>query len=461
MTYSLSATTKLWSNTLKKISEKLNEKKTFDSFFASTYVNDISGDVIEIVAPSLVAKTVLERQYIDLIKDCLSEVSDEEFTIKFICDADVKRHEVKEVSSQKKVKKSSEGQYFNNAKINPSLTFDNFIVGKSNKEAHQASLYVAKNGGTLFNPLFIYSHSGLGKTHLLHAIGNEILKTRMPDAKILYITANDFVEEYVKFVTAEKDNQTLKEFFNDVDILLFDDVQFLAEKVKTEEMFFYIYQDMINKGKRIIITSDKQPSELKGLEDRLVSRFSQGLTVSVNEPDQQTCVDILKSKISANGIDISKVDESVLNFFAEKFSKNVRELEGAINRLILHSLSMGADSAITLDVAIEAIGALKGGKTLSNQLTEQKIINIVSDYYNISVPQLTGKGRTEQLVLARHLAMYLIRLNLDSPLKSIGKAFGGRDHTTVMNALTNVENELKTNPQVKAAIDDLQKKIKE
>ena len=229
----------------------------------------------------------------------------------------------------------------------------------------------------------------------------------------------------------------------------------------TEEFFFLIFNDLVNKGKQIVITSDKQPVELKGLEERLVTRFSQGLVVKINEPDTLTSEKIFRKKIEAADLDINKFDENVITFFAEKFSKNVRELEGALNRLILTIVTEKHVDRITLEIANKAVLTLDGGKAFSDQLNEQRIINIVADYYNISSSQLTGKIRTGQIVLARHMAMYLIRDILDLPLKKIGDAFGGRDHTTVMSAIEKVENELKNNPVLANVVEELKRKIKE
>ena len=282
----------------------------------------------------------------------------------------------------------------------------------------------------------------------------------MPNAKILYITANDFVEEYVRFVRAEKDSQSLKSYFKDIDVLLLDDVQFLSGKVNTEEMFFYIYQQMVNAGKRIIITSDRQPNELKGIEDRLITRFTQGLTVKINEPDIDTCVEILKTKITESGMEIEKFDANVIYFLAEKFSRDVRELEGALNSLMFSCLNLLDEEKITMDVAIKAVSSIKGGKNIANQLSEQKIINVVADYYNLAPSQITGKVRTGQIALARHISMYLIRKHLDVPLKRIGLMFGGKDHTTVMNGIAKVDKELKTDKQLQDGINELEVRLK-
>ena len=457
MATSVSEMARIWDKTLKKISEKLNEKKTFDAFFADSYIYEINGNRVTVIAKDLVAKTVLSGQYYKLISSILNDVTEDEYELEFLMQDEVKAQKAPKISTIESVNEER-GKYFGGEAVDPNLTFDNFVVGDFNKEAHKAAYFVATNKNTLFNPLFIYSHSGLGKTHLLHAIGNEIKNRTNPNARILYITANDFVDEYVKFIRAEKG--TPRAFFSDVDVLLFDDVQFMADKVRTQEMFFYIYQDLINKGKKIIITSDRQPSELKGLEDRLVTRFSQGLTVKIEELDKISCEEILKSKIVLNGLDLNKIDPTVITFFASTFSNNIRELEGALNRLIFYSFNLNKSDIITMDIAADAIGSLKGSNSVASQLSAQRIINTVSDYYNISSTQLAGKSRTGQIALARHIAMWLIRKYFQSlSLEKIGDLFGGRDHTTVASGISKVDKELKTDEQLKKAISELEKLI--
>ena len=456
MISSISQITQLWDRSLRKIEEQLGEKQLFDSFFAGSYIYEVKGDTITVVVNSALAKSLIKTKYMDLVTSVVNEVTQSNFKLDFVVEADVKgREQIIETPVQQKKQ-----QYFQNAVLNTNLTFDNFVVGSFNREASQAALLIASNPGTMFNPLFIYSHSGLGKTHLLHAVGNYIIKEKKPNAKILYITANDFVEEYIRYVRGEKESQSLKDFFADVDVLLLDDVQFLANKVNTEEMFFYIYTSMINSGRQIVITSDRQPNELKDLEDRLVTRFTQGLVVKIEEPDQNTCVEILRKKIESNGLDLSNFDENVLYFYADRFSKNVRELEGALNRLIFTVVTMKKTDKITMDVAVEAVSSLVGGKQLATQLNEQKIINVVADYYNLTSSQLTGKIRTGQIALARHLAMYLIRDMLDVSLKKIGDMFGGKDHTTVMSAIQKVDKELKTDESLQRAVEELKKRLK-
>ena len=456
MNSSISEMARIWQQTLKIIDERLQERQIFDSFFADTYINDIKGNTITVIVSSATSERLLSSKYIDLIKDVVNEVTDLNYNIVFKQSGSIP---VENQFNKVKAATSDEPMFFKNAKLKDELTFESFVEGDFNKEAYRAATLISKNPGQVFNPLFIYSNSGLGKTHLLHAIGNKI-KNKNPKAKILYIDANDFVEEYVKFVKGEKENETLKDFFSGVDVLLFDDVQFLENKVKTEEMFFFVYQKMVNNNKQIVITSDRQPKELKGLEDRLITRFSQGLTVKINDPDQDTCVKILQKQIESKGLQVSDFDPAVLYFYAEKFSNNVRELDGAFNRLIFYVHEIKQVEKITLDVAIEAAQNITGIKNVADQLSEQKIINVVADYYNLVPSQLVGKVRTGQLALARHVAMYLIRLNIDVPLSKIGNMFGGRDHTTVMNGILKVENMLKTDESLKAAIEELQKRIK-
>ena len=454
MIRSLSEITQLWDRALQKIEERLGEKQLFDSFFAGSYINEINNDEITVVVNSNLAVRLMSTRYNDIITDVIHELTETNFRMKYVWADEIKQSETAVVNVVKKQ------NYFKDAALNPNLTFDNFVVGDFNREASQASLYVAANPGKTFaQPLFLYSNSGLGKTHLLQAIGNYILKEVKPGANILYISANNFVEEYVRFVKGDREAESLKDYFNIVDVLLIDDIQFLANKDRTQEMFFFIFNKLIDNNKQVVITSDKQPSELRGLEDRLVTRFAKGLTVKINEPDQNTCVEILKKKIVANGLDLSNFDESVLYFFAEKFSKDIRELEGALNRLMFYMISNKQGGRVTMDVAVEAVQSLVGGKSISTQLNEQKIINVVADYYTMTSSQLTGKIRTGQIALARHIAMYLIRIKLDVPLKKIGDMFGGKDHTTVMSGISKVEKELKTNDNLKAAIEELEKRL--
>ena len=310
MNNSISEIARIWQKTLKIIDERLQERQIFDYFFADTYIYSIQGNTVTVVAKDQTSQRLLSSKYIDLIKEAYSDVTDNYSDFKFVLINEVANNKAPKVISNQP---QEEQIFFKNAELKEELTFESFVEGDFNKEAYRAASIIAKEPGKIFNPLFIYSNSGLGKTHLLHAIGNKI-KGKNAKAKILYIDANDFVEEYVRFVKGEKENETLKDFFSGVDVLLFDDVQFLENKVKTEEMFFAVYQKMINNGKQIVITSDRQPTDLKGLEDRLITRFSQGLTVKINNPDLDTCIKILKKQIENKGLKIDDFDPAVLYF---------------------------------------------------------------------------------------------------------------------------------------------------
>ncbi len=452
---SISEITQLWDRALSKIEVKLGEKQLFDAFFAGSYINEIRGDTIVVVVNSALGVSLMKGKYYDIISEVVGDLTESNFKLEFIQESDVQRGITNVAVAQTKKQ-----NYFPDAVINPDLTFDTFVVGSFNREASQAALLIAANPGKMFNPLFIHSNSGLGKTHLLHAVGNYISKVSKPGAKILYVSATDFIDEYIKFVRGEKDAESLKDYLYTFDVLLFDDVQMLANKDKTQDFFFGIFEKLLNANKQVVITSDRQPSELNNMQERLVTRFSRGLTVKIEEPDQNTCVEILRKKIEANGLNLERFDDSVLYFFADKFSTNIRELQGALNRLIFYTVSLKQTDRITLEIAAESVQSLVGAKNIASELSEQKIINVVADYYNLSPSQLTGKIRTGQIALTRHIAMYLIRNTLDVSLKKIGDIFGGKDHTTVMNAIQKVDKGLKTDANLKEAVEELQKRLK-
>jgi chromosomal replication initiator protein len=448
----LSEIAQLWARVLDRLQTKINDRHIFDSFFVDTYIHAIDGDEIKVVVSSGLASNLLSTKYIDVLALTVAEVTQTNFKLVFLQKGELEKN-IK--ASEKK------SSFFASSFVNRKYTFDNFVVGTSNREAHQAAVLIASNPGKLFNynPLFIYSQSGLGKTHLLHAIGNYV-RENAPSLKVLYITTDDFVDEFIKYVSGEKDSDNMKDFFKAVDVLMVDDIQFLSEKVKTEEMFFHIFNHLVNAGKQIILTSDRHPSEIRGVESRLVTRFNSGLTMNITVPDLPTRVAILKKKIEANGLDITYFDEEVFHFFAERFSNNVRELEGALNRLVFYVINIKQTKHITMALAIESVQPLIGSGVTLSSLTENRIINTVADYYNLTSQQLTGRIRTNQIAMARHIAMYLIRTLLDVPFLKIGALFGGKDHSTVMNAVKKVEKSLKVDEAIATAVDQLEKRLK-
>lgn len=454
MITTISEKRQIWDRVLIGIQNEIMDPRIFDSFFNNSYIYSISGDTIVVSVNSKLAANLISTKYNDLISEVVAQTTQSKFKLVFMPESEIQASAtpVTEKVEEKK-------QFFVNSFINPKHTFDSFVVGQCNREASQASLMIASNPGKLFNPLFIYSQSGLGKTHLLHAIGNYI-KENTPRLKVLYISTDDFVDEFVRSVRGDREIEELRDFFKTVDVLLIDDIQFLADKNKTADMFFNVFNTMINLGKQVVLTSDRHPNDLKGLEARLVTRFNAGLSINIQEPDKETLLSILKMKIEANNLDITNFDDDVLDFIAEKFSKNIRELEGAINRLLFYSINIKQSKHIDLPLAIESVSSIINVKETERMLSEQRIIEVVADYYNLTVSQLKGNVRTSQLALARHISMYLIRTMLDVPFKKIGQTFGGKDHSTVMSAVEKVESNLKTNPQLSQAIHEIQNRLK-
>ena len=440
-----------WAKILEVFKARLNDENTFSMFFADSYVSDIVNNTIKIVLNSSLAVTLCQNkaQVYENLKEAVLEVMETDFNLEFYTSDDNLKN--KNVSNKKE-------EIFKSSYLNSNLNFDNFVIGTFNRGAAQAALMTATTPGKMFNPLFIYSDSGLGKTHLLHAIGNCVKKSN-PGAKVICITSDDFFNEYVKSLSQGKDTNQLRDYCKTIDVFLIDDIQFLAEKNKTQDLFYFVFNDLIKESKQIVITSDREPNELKGVADRLVSRFSNGLTVKISDPDVDTCVEILKKKIHANS-DLKELvfDDDALSLLADKFSKNIRELEGALNKVIFQAILRHVNR-IDLKLTAEAISTISGGKYIQDELNEKKIINIVADYYNLTPSVLTGKSRHRQVSIARHMAMYLIRDVLDYPLKKIGDAFGGKDHTTVMNAITNVNKILKNDPSTQSAIKELKNRI--
>lgn len=403
----------LWERVLRKVKIAINDETIYNTFFQDSSIYKIEGREMTISVTTDFACSLIEKKYMLVLDRAVSDVTESNFDIKLIAESKLKNTLADVVSQPKQT-------FFSNSVLNPKFTFENFVVGASNREAQQASLMIASNPGHFYNPLFIYSNSGLGKTHLLHSIGNYI-KNHAPNLHILYISSDDFIDEYIRYVRGDKESDNLKDFFRGIDVLLVDDIQFLAGKDKTQEMFFFIFNSLVNSNKQIVLTSDCHPSELKGLEDRLVTRFSSGLITSIDKPDIETNIAILKKKIEVNGLNSNKFDEDVLNFLAENFGGDVRTLEGTLNRLIFYAINMKQSTKIDLNLALEALSNSLNTKDVKKRLDETRIINVVADYYNLSPAQVTGKIRTSEISLARHIAIYLCRDILDMPLQKLDK----------------------------------------
>ena len=365
---------------------------------------------------------------------------------------------------EKKINKVEEvGVPFNNplkSNLNVNYTFDNFIVGNSNKFAHAAALSVAENPGKMYNPLFIYGNSGLGKTHLMHAIGNYIVQNS--NKRVLYVTSEQFISDFLG-INKKDDMGTnfdyieyFKNKYRSVDVLIIDDIQFLGTAAKSQQEFFHTFNTLYSDNKQIIISSDRSPDDLKLLEDRLRTRFCWGLTVDIFPPDFELRVAILRKKILGGAIE-KNIPEDVIEYIASNMGSDVRQLEGSVNRLLAYSTIMGG-SEITLDLAIEALkDFINRGVSEKNDI--QKIQKIVAEFFRISPEDMKSKKRSANLAFPRQVAMYLCRQMTDESFPKIGMEFGGKDHSTVMHSCEKIEREMKTNKELYNTIEKLKKDI--
>jgi chromosomal replication initiator protein len=446
---------KIWKLTLKLLQDKISDRSLYSSFIEPCYLASLENGEAILVTESIIAKKVLENDHQQVISSCLNKVTESSYTLKIIFKDELKKENI---STTKTSSKSKKVNFFENSLLQEKFTFDNFVVGKANKEAFQAAKYVSKNQGK-FNPLFIYSQSGLGKTHLLHAIGNYVKDTNS-SKKVLYISTDDFINEFVNYATGDSDKESLKDFFRTIDYLLIDDIQLLCKKPATEIMFFNVFNLLVDSGKQIVITSDRSPNQLEGLEDRLVSRFSQGLSVNIEKPSLDTLIEISKMKIKSNGFDPSIFDDDALEYLTVNNSTNIRVLEGALNRILFFNIDSDNIDRITIDIVKRAfekdIETIKKGEKLS----VDKIINFVSNYYNLTPNQLLSSVKTSQIALARAIAMYLSRKLLNMSYPSIATAFKKKDHTTVISACKKVDNLIKTDDSMKKIINQLSSQLK-
>ncbi|MCX8113922.1 MAG: chromosomal replication initiator protein DnaA [Burkholderiaceae bacterium] len=337
------------------------------------------------------------------------------------------------------------------ARLNPLLTFDNFVTGKANQLARAAAMQVAENPGGSYNPLFLYGGVGLGKTHLIHAVGNGIL-ARKPDAKVRYIHAEQYVSDVVR-AYQRKAFDDFKRYYHSLDLLLIDDIQFFAGKSRTQEEFFYAFEALVAGRKQIIITSDTYPKELKDIEDRLVSRFASGLTVAIEPPELEMRVAILLKKAE---LERSELQEDVAFFIAKNLRSNVRELEGAL-RKVLAFASFHA-RPITVDLAREALKDLLSAST--GQVTVELIQKTVADYYKIKVADMYSKRRPSAIAMPRQVAMYLAKEMTQKSLPEIGELFGGRDHTTVLHAVRKIASNRAKDAELNHALHVLEQTLK-
>lgn len=442
-----------WSQTLKYIADSGQIAESVLPYFDSKLVS-LSDTEAVVTVPAFINYAIMS-EHAGLIENCLEEVIGHHLSVKVLQQDDFNK---KNNITEKKIVSD-----FLSRKIDPNQTFANFVVGRSNAQAQVAAMTCASNLGIVFNPLFIYGNPGLGKTHLLNAIGNQV-KTLYPEKNIGMLSGLEFVDN-VKKASQENRFDELKEVFENLDLLLIDDIQNIAGKDKTNELFFTIYNELVNNKKQICITSDRTPNEIRGLSDRIISRFNQGLNVNIEAPEYETSINILKMKVANypgyNKSSIDDIDDEVFSYLATNFSQDVRSLEGAVNRLLFYSAmfpNLEEGNRITLKLAIEAFkDQIKDNKS---ELAISTVRKAVCDFYNLTKQQITSANRTKNISNARQIAMYLCRKLLDSTYDDIGREFGGRDHSTVMSAIASVEKKIKTDPLYLKAINEIESRIK-
>ena len=436
----------LWKNFLEIINNKVNPI-SFNTWFKDASLIGIDNGKATIQVPMVLQKNLLMKNYYDLIEETFLSLTGENYDIDFVLEDDVNKVEEKEIPKENNKPNI-------NTNLNPKYTFQNFIVGESNRFAQTAGLSVAQNPGELYNPLFIYGKSGVGKTHLMHAIGNYVINNS--NKNVLYVTSDEFTTDFTGIRNVTGNNQSYVDYFKDkyrnVDVLIIDDIQFLAGAEKTQQEFFNTFNFLYSTNKQIIISSDRSPDDLKLLEDRLRTRFAWGLTVDILPPDFTLKKQIIKNKI--NGHDVAKkIDDDVIEFIANSCENDVRHLEGAITRLYAYTAIMGIQQ-ITLDVAMEA---LKDYTNKNIYMTNSigKIQKKVAEYYNITVNDLKSKKRTSNINYPRQIAMYMCRMLTEESLIKIGLEFGGRDHATVIHAVEKISKDIKDNKKLKEIISNI------
>lgn len=446
--YTTDNTNKIWNNC------KEDLKNIVSSLHYSTYIDslelaDIVGDIAHFTVPFDFCINILETKYYNDIKNTLIKATGKQLTLSFHLKSEYVPVKKNNINSNILINDNNSQNIEFKSNLNSKYTFDSFIIGNSNRMAYAAAVAISDSPGTAYNPLFIYGNSGLGKTHLMHAIGNQILKND-PTKKVLYVTSEVFTTEFIEAIANKKNNE-FRNKYRKIDVLLIDDIQFISRMERTQEEFFYTFSSLYEDKKQIVISCDSPLNKIEILEDRLRTRFGWGLIVDIQVPDFETKVAILNRKASENSID---VDNEILDYIANYTSDNIRELEGVINHL---SISLMQGKEITLNLAKEALKHYQ--KNDIHEIDSSVIIDGVSRYFNLSVEDILSKKRTKELVFPRQISMFLCRNLTNMSYPDIGKAFNGRDHTTVMYACEQISKQVDTNPELKHIMEELKKNI--
>lgn len=460
----------VWNDCLEVIREQV-EVENFDTWFKPIVPLRVDGDVLTIQVPSQFFYEWLEENYVPVLRKAIHTVLGPTGRLEYsvIVDSGNQTHPPVSVNYPNGLRRSAVNNVSStddytpftykalnpqkiNSRLNPNYTFDNFVEGDCNRLARSAGVAVAKKPGvTSFNPLMLYGGVGVGKTHLVQAIGNEI-KNNLPNKIVLYVDQNDFTNQFLDALQNNK-LQEFQNFYLQVDLLILDDVQFLAGREKTQEMFFHIFNQLHQSGKQIIMTSDCPPRDMKGFQERLLSRFKWGLTADLQEPDFETKLVIINRKMKADGIEIPT---EVAEYLAYSVDTNLRDMEGVLNSLIFHATLLKKE--IDLELAKEVMKNII--KEIQTDVSVDFIQKTVSEYFKVELEALKGKLKKREFVIPRQVAMYFCKRYTQLTLALIGENFGGRDHSTVIHALESVEDMMKTDMNFRAAVEELGKKLK-
>ena len=428
-------------------------KISFDTWIRPLEVYGVDGDTLYILVPSdQMSLSYVSKKYYLPLKVAIAEIIGKEYNIQFILPEQAMN--IRSINNSNASKKAASLKNSAKSNLNVNYTFDTFVVGSNNRFAHSASLAVAESPGEAYNPLYIYGGPGLGKTHLMHSIGHFILENN-PNAKIIYVTSEEFTNEVIESIRSGNASamNKLREKYRTIDVLMVDDVQFIIGKESTQEEFFHTFNALHSAGKQIILTSDKPPKEMETLEDRIRSRFEWGLMADIGTPDYETRMAILRKKVEADDMNLS---DDILNYIATNIKSNIRELEGALNKLLAYSNLEKTE--ITMEIAIKELqNIITPDKP--REITPQLIIEVVSEHFQISLDQMISKNRSNNIAKPRQIAMYLCKTMTDIPLDSIGGLLGGRDHSTIIHGINKIGEEYESNEQTRSLIETIKKKI--
>ncbi len=432
----------LWSAALGELQLAVT-KANYDTWFKDTQVVSEEDDVFMIGVPNAFAREWLESKYRNQVRETLKRLLSRTVDVRFVTMGAVAARGDPPTASQPASSAAAATGATTDRREAPAAllhtryTFSTFVVGSNNRLAHAAALSVAERPGHSYNPLFIYGGSGLGKTHLMHAIGHAVV-SRHPKKRVAYATSEKFTNEFINSIRAQK-GEEFRERYRRIDVLLIDDIQFLTGKEGTQEEFFHTFNAIHEEGKQIVLSSDRPPKAIERLEDRLRSRFEWGLIADISTPDLETRIAILRAKSEAQSV---PVPPPVIDFLAQRIVSNIRELEGALTRIVAYATLNAVP--ITTQLAQEILQNILYNPR-QKTLSPDKIVDAVARYYGVPVEQLRGKARDKQIVLPRQIAMYLMREETEAPLLRIGEALGGRDHSTVLHGCEKIEREMADN----------------